>query len=160
MLFERMFALRRSDIVRFSDLDSFRPLEFASGAKSLPLDPKNFSSVHATVHLPACQIVMQRSFPRILDASYQATGMLLGIPLDPHVQLLANGTEIDARTILAVSGNAGGKIVEPKAQSVCADPPGAGNQRSRMVRPTRRSSPVQFARGRNGECPGYAFHNH
>ena len=114
MLFERMFALRRSDIVRFSDLDSFRPLEFASGAKSLPLDPKNFSSVHATVHLPACQIVVQRSFPRILDASYQAKGILLGIPLDRHVRLLANGTEIDSRAILAVSGNAGGKIVEPR----------------------------------------------
>src|SRR5579864_9364296 len=112
MLFERMFALRRSDIVRCSDLDSFRPLEFASGAKSLPLDPKNFSSVHATVHLPDCQIVMQRSFPRILDASYQAKGILLGIPLDQHVRLLANGIEIDSRTILAVSGNAGGKIVE------------------------------------------------
>src|SRR5579884_1815781 len=68
MLFDRMFAGRPADIVRFSDLDTFRPLEFASGAKSLPLDAKNFSCAHATIHLPACQITMQRSFPRIMDA--------------------------------------------------------------------------------------------
>jgi len=114
MLFERIFALRRSEIVRFSDLDSFRPLEFASGAKSLPLDPRNFSSVHATVRLPACQIVMQRSFPRILDASYHANGILLCLPLDEQVRLLANGAELDSRTILAVSGAVGGKLFEPR----------------------------------------------
>jgi AraC-like DNA-binding protein len=114
MLFERIFAARRSDIVRFSDLDTFRPLEFASGAKSLPLNPKSFSCTYATVRLPACQIVVQHSFPRILDLAYQTDGILLVIPLDDNVRVLANGEELDSGAFLAVSGKAGGKFVEPK----------------------------------------------
>lgn len=114
MLFERIFAARRSDIVRFSDPDTFRPLEFASNAKSLPLDPRNFSYACAAVRLPACEIVMQHSFPRILDLAYDIDGILLVIPLDSNDHVVVNGESLHARSFLAVSGKAGCKVVEPK----------------------------------------------
>lgn len=114
MLFDNIFAARRSDIIRFSDPETFRPLEFASGAKSLPLDPRNFASTQASIELPSCQIVMQRSFPRILDVTYRTDGILLVVPLEENVRVVANGMNLSSRSLLGLRGQASVKIVEPK----------------------------------------------
>jgi hypothetical protein len=62
------------NLIGFSDVDAFRPIETMEDARSIPLDIPNFAAARAIVSLPACRIIVMRSFARILDTAYRMPG--------------------------------------------------------------------------------------
>lgn len=97
----------------FSEIDEFRPVELLARCRSIPLDVASFAPIRAVVRLPQCDIVVQRSFARLLDSEYQIPGSLLIVPLDGNVRASANGIALDSRSIVALRGNVDCRIVEP-----------------------------------------------
>ena len=58
MQFQSLQPSPALSIVRFSDIDAFRPIEFAANARSVPLNLANFHTARATVPLPGCQVAV------------------------------------------------------------------------------------------------------
>jgi AraC family ethanolamine operon transcriptional activator len=101
-------------LTTFSDVDAFRPAELMEDAKSIPLDVARFSAARAVVCLPACRIILMRSFARILDAAYRFPGGLVIIPMSDDLQVNAKGVSLDARLFVAMYGRDDCQFVEPK----------------------------------------------
>ena len=91
-------------LTRFSELDAFRPAELTEDARSIPLDPANFSSARAQVALPGCAILVQSSFARILDLVYRAPGGLVVVPLEDEIRASLKGVALDSRSFFALRG--------------------------------------------------------
>lgn len=68
MLFDNLAPSSALQLIGFSDVDAFWPVETMEDARSIPLDIPNFAA--ARVSLPACRIIVMRSFARILDTAY------------------------------------------------------------------------------------------
>ena len=110
-----------SDFLKISaspDFDHFRSIERLGEAKSIPIDCKGFDSAFATVTLKSCSIYLQRTFPRILQASYSTSGAILGFAMNDRGSVVLNGVEGRAPAILLVRGKASCEIVEPQANLV------------------------------------------
>jgi AraC family ethanolamine operon transcriptional activator len=92
-------------IVQFSDIDAFRPVEFAADARSVPLDLKNFHTARAMVQLPSCQIAVLTSFPRIVDVSYRAAQGLVIFQLEDNYEVSVNGMSAQRPAFIGLRGN-------------------------------------------------------
>jgi AraC family ethanolamine operon transcriptional activator len=101
-------------LTTFADVDAFRPAELMEDARSVPLDVAHFAAVRAVVCLPACRIILMRSFARILDTTYRAPGGMVILPMSDDLEATAKGMHLDARFILAMRGNDDGQFIEPK----------------------------------------------
>ncbi len=111
-------SLTPSPVLRltaFTDIDAFRPVEMVEDARSIALNTANFSTTRAVIQLPACRIVVHRSFARILDATYRAPGGLVILSLEDSVRATANGVPLDAHSLIAVRGTDECRFIEPRA---------------------------------------------
>lgn len=114
MLFNSLVPSPALQLTAFADVDAFRPAELMEDARSIPLDVAHFAAARAVVCLPACRIVLMRSFARILDAAYRAPGGMVILSMSDDVQARANGAELDHRSIIAIRGADDCHFVEPK----------------------------------------------
>lgn len=115
MLFNTLAPSSALQLATFTDVDAFRPAELMEDARSIPLDVAQFSAARAVVRLPACRIILIRSFARILDAAYRAPGGMVIISMDDDVQASAKGTSLDANLFVAMRGTDDCHFVEPRA---------------------------------------------
>jgi AraC-like DNA-binding protein len=102
------------EVFHFPTLEEFRSFERLSEPCVLPLTGHS-SSARARIKLSNCSLVVQRTFPRILEMKYETDGMLCFIPLTPFEGFKINGAAIGANTIITVRGQADCHIVEPQA---------------------------------------------
>lgn len=102
-------------IVEFSDIDAFRPAEFAADARSLPLNLTNFHTARAMVQLPFCQITVLTSFPRIVDVSYRAARGLVIFQLEDNYEVSVNGMSAERPAFIGLRGNVDLQFVEPRS---------------------------------------------
>ena len=102
-------------IVQFSDIDAFRPVEFAAEARSVPLNLKNFYTARAMVPLPACQITVLTSFPRIVDVSYRAAHGLVIFQIEDNYDVSVNGMSAERPAFIGMRGNVDLQFVEPRS---------------------------------------------
>lgn len=112
MPFNHLTTSSALQLARFSDIDAFRPTELTHDARSIALDPANFSSAHAHVALPGCRIIVQSSFARILDVVYRAPGGLVVLGLEGEPQARLNGVALGAHCFFAVRGTDHAQLVE------------------------------------------------
>ncbi|MGY3035312.1 AraC-like DNA-binding protein [Bradyrhizobium sp. USDA 4354] len=113
MLFDN-FAPSSALLIGFSDVDAFRPVETMEDARSIPLDIPNFAAARAVVSLPACRIIVVRSFARILDAAYRMPGGMVILSMTDDLQASFKGVDLDARFFAALRGNDECHFVEPR----------------------------------------------
>jgi AraC-like DNA-binding protein len=102
-------------IVRFSDIDAFRPVEFVADARSVPLNLKNFQTARAALQLPSCQITVLDSFPRIVDVSYRAANGLVIFQLEDNYEVSVNGMSAERPAFLGLRGNVDLQFFEPRS---------------------------------------------
>ncbi|MBR0903676.1 helix-turn-helix domain-containing protein [Bradyrhizobium liaoningense] len=114
MLFDALAPSSALQLIGFADVDAFRPIETMEDARSIPLDVANFAAARAVVSLPACRIVVMRSFARILDAAYRMPGGMVILPMTDDLQANFKGVNLDARFFVALRGNDECHYVEPQ----------------------------------------------
>jgi AraC-like DNA-binding protein len=115
-------------VFHFSSLEELRSFERLNETHVLPLSGK-CSSTHAVVKLSTGTLVVQRTFPRILDLNCNAGGTLCAVPLVPLKGVRINGVSIRSNSVLVVRGEANLHIVEPHANLFAIlhlDPAAAG----------------------------------
>lgn len=108
-------ALRVS---RPGDFDQFRSIERLADARSIPLELTGFAAAFATVTLKSCTIFLQRTFPRILQATYRTSGAIVGFGMDDDVSVVVDGVAARPPTVLLARGKAPCEIVEPRANLI------------------------------------------
>ncbi|MCK1733573.1 AraC family transcriptional regulator [Bradyrhizobium sp. 138] len=114
MLFDALAPSSALQLIGFADVDAFRPIETMEDARSIPLDVANFAATRAVVSLPACRIVVMRSFARILDTAYRMPGGMVILSMTDDVQASFKGLDLDARFFIALRGNDECHFVEPQ----------------------------------------------
>lgn len=114
MLFDNLAPSSALQLIGFSDVDAFRPVETMEDARSIPLDIPNFAAARAVVSLPACRIIVMRSFARILDTAYRTPGGMVILSMTDDVQANFKGVDLDARFFVALRGNDECHFVEPR----------------------------------------------
>ncbi|QQO17631.1 AraC family transcriptional regulator [Bradyrhizobium diazoefficiens] len=105
MLFDALAPSSALQLVRFADVDAFRPAESMEDARSIPLDVVNFAAARAVVNLPGCRIIVARSFARILDTVYRAPGGMVILPMTDDLRASSSGMDLDSRFYVALRGN-------------------------------------------------------
>ena len=105
MFFDALAPSSALQLIRFSDVDAFRPAESMEDARSIPLDVANFAAARAIVNLPGCRIIVARSFARILDTAYRAPGGMVILPMTDDLRASSSGIELDSRVFIALRGN-------------------------------------------------------
>ncbi|TYO68036.1 AraC family transcriptional regulator [Bradyrhizobium hipponense] len=98
----------------FADIDAFKPAELMEDARSIPLDVARFAAARAVVCLPACRIILMRSFARILDTAYRAPGGMVILSMADDLRANLNGVDLDSRFFVALRGNDACHFVEPR----------------------------------------------
>ncbi|MDA9441857.1 AraC family transcriptional regulator [Bradyrhizobium sp. CCBAU 51745] len=114
MFFDALAPSSALQVTRFTDVDSFRPAEALEDSRSIPLDVANFAAARAIVNLPACRIIVARSFARILETTYRAPGGMVILPMSDDLRASSSGMEIDSRFFIALRGNHHCHFVEPQ----------------------------------------------
>ncbi len=114
MLFDALAPSSALQLIGFTDVDAFRPIETMEDARSIPLDISNFAAARAVVSLPACRVVMMRSFARILDTAYRMPGGMVILSMTDDVQANFKGLDLDARFFVTLRGDEECHFVEPQ----------------------------------------------
>lgn len=114
MFFDALAPSSALQLTRFTDVDAFRPAESLEDARSIPLDIANFAAARAIVNLPACRIIVARSFARILDTAYRAPGGMVILPMSDDLRASSSGVDLDSRFFIALRGNHDCHFVEPQ----------------------------------------------
>ncbi|MGY8711025.1 helix-turn-helix domain-containing protein [Bradyrhizobium sp. 18BD] len=114
MFFDALAPSSALQLVRFADIDAFRPAEHLEDSRSIPLDVANFAAARVIVNLPGCRIIVARSFARILDTVYRAPGGMVILPMTDDLQASSSGIELDSRFYVALRGTHDCHFVEPK----------------------------------------------
>ena len=112
MFFDALASSSALQLVRFADVDAFRPAESMEDARSIPLDIANFAAARAIVSLPGCRIIVARSFARILDTVYRAPGGMVILPMTDDLRASSSGMDLDSRFYVALRGNHDCNFVE------------------------------------------------
>ncbi|QAU46530.1 AraC family transcriptional regulator [Bradyrhizobium guangzhouense] len=114
MFFDALAPSSALQLTRFTDVDAFRPAEALEDSRSIPLDVANFAAARAIVNLPACRIIVARSFARILETTYRAPGGMVILPLSDDLRATSSGMDIDSRFFIGLRGNHHCHFVEPQ----------------------------------------------
>ena len=117
-MLDQLLSSRVLTINRSADFDHFRNIERLGDAKSIPLSWRNFAAGFAAVTLKSCSIYLQRTFPRILQTRYVASGAIVAFAMDDAVSVIINGVEVRQPSLLLVKGEASCEIVEPQANLI------------------------------------------
>jgi AraC family transcriptional regulator, ethanolamine operon transcriptional activator len=117
-MLDQLLSSRVLTIDRSADFDHFRNIERLGDAKSIPLSWRNFAAGFAAVTLKSCSIYLQRTFPRILQARYVASGAIVAFAMDDAVSVIINGIEVRQPSLLLVKGEVSCEIVEPQANLI------------------------------------------
>ncbi|QOZ52689.1 helix-turn-helix domain-containing protein [Bradyrhizobium sp. CCBAU 53338] len=114
MFFDALAPSSALQLTRFTDVDAFRPAETLEDSRSIPLDVANFAAARAIVNLPACRIIVARSFARILETTYRAPGGMVILPMSDDLRASSSGMDIDSRFFIGLRGNHHCHFVEPQ----------------------------------------------
>jgi len=114
MFFDALAPSSALQLTRFTDVDAFRPAEALEDSRSIPLDVANFAAARAIVNLPACRIIVARSFARILETTYRAPGGMVILPMSDDLRASSSGMDIDSRFFIGLRGNHNCHFVEPQ----------------------------------------------
>ena len=115
MLFQNLQPSSALSITQFSDIDAFRPVEFVSDARSVPLNLANFHTARAAVQLPCCQITVLTSFARIVDVSYRVPHGVVMFQLEDDYEVSVNGMAVNRPAFIGMRGKVDCQFVEPRA---------------------------------------------
>lgn len=111
MLIDRLRASSALEVLKYSDFDQFRHVTRIVKAESIPLQTTNFAAATATVRLPGCQVHLQHTFPRMVDALLEG-GALAMFPMEPLVPVKINGIDIAVPALAFGRGAAGYRATE------------------------------------------------
>ncbi len=111
MQIESLRASSALEVLRYADFDQFRHVTRIVKAESIPLQMAGFAAATATVRLPGCQIHLQWTFPRIVDALLEG-GALAIFPMEQVAPVKINGIDVDFPAMAFGRGAAGYRATE------------------------------------------------
>lgn len=114
MLVEHFRPSAVLDVVTYSDFDQFRHHTRILNARSIPLQSRGFAAATATIHLPGCRIHLQRTFPRIVDASLEG-GAVVIVQMEPPSPVKFNGVDVEYAALAFGRGATGYRCTEWRA---------------------------------------------
>lgn len=107
-------AITAPQVFRFSDIDEFR-----SSARSLNVDfiplVKKISAEQRVLTLPDCELILSKTFPRIVDAQISRNCTAIGFGMDDESLFHFNGAAADKPTIVIGRKDAWYNAVEKAA---------------------------------------------
>lgn len=115
-LIDRLRASPALEVLKYADFDQFQHVTRIVKAESIPLQMDNFSAATATVRLPGCQVHLQRTFPRMVDALLEG-GALAIFPMEPLVPVKINGIDVSFPALAFGRGAAGYRATEWQART-------------------------------------------
>lgn len=107
-------------IFRYSNIDHFRQALSAVEADITPLNATDFAPMQALVRLPDCEVLLMRSFPRVIDATMSEGKTMILFPMEDVSSSTVNGTDVTFPALALVSGRTGYKVVEREARLTAA----------------------------------------
>jgi AraC family ethanolamine operon transcriptional activator len=114
MPFQGLKATSALNLVHFRSVDEFQSAKQLGNAHNIPLSG-HCDSARADLALPSCRLIVQRTFPRILEAHYRTEGKLLFMPLADSIDARVNGMQVDAQSIMTICGTPVCQVFEPSA---------------------------------------------
>jgi AraC family transcriptional regulator, ethanolamine operon transcriptional activator len=117
MLIESLRSSSVLEVLKYADFDQFRHATRIVKAWSIPLQTDGFAAATAVVRLPGCQIHLQRTFPRIVDALLEG-GSLVVFPTEEVVPIKVNGIDIDYPALALGRGAGGYRATEWRANTL------------------------------------------
>lgn len=107
-------------IFRYSDIDHFRQGLSAIEAEITPISATEFAPMQALVSLPDCDVLLMRSFPRVIDATMSEGRTMILFPMEDSPSTTMNGIDVTFPALALVSGRTGYKVVEREARLTAA----------------------------------------
>lgn len=117
MLFKNLQASSALSLERYADVDDFHVSERYAHAESIPLSVRNFSAVRANLALPACNLSLVRTFPRIINGYDYSGRLLIVIPMDGISSTRLNGQAV-GQSLVLIKGKANCTVCEPEGRLV------------------------------------------
>jgi len=70
-------------------------------ARSLPLGSR-CNSARAHLALPSCDLIVQRTFPRIFEMNYKVNGLICLVPRSSEIEATVNGIASRGQSIMTI----------------------------------------------------------
>ena len=114
MLFAGLSPSQALQLTRFANFDHFRPGDVIGNAqaRNLPINLRSFSATRARVGFGGFQIVLHRTFPRIVDANLNSSGIAMLVPLKV-TDFKINGVALENGSIVLSQGRTDVQVFEP-----------------------------------------------
>ena len=117
MIFNNLKASSALIISGYSDFEEFHESERYAGAESIPLSPKTFNVLRASVAFPSCTLSLVRTFPRIINGYDFSGRRLVVVPMNHISSTRLNGDAI-GQSLILIGGIANCTVVEPEGRLV------------------------------------------
>ncbi len=116
MLIENLRPSSVLDVARFRDFDQFRGATRIVKAHSIPLQTRGFDAAAARIRLSGCNLHLQRTFPRMIDALLES-GALIMFPMEQVRPVKMNGVDVEYPALAFARGTAPYRATEWVAQT-------------------------------------------
>lgn len=117
MLFKNLQASSALSLEQYADFDHFHVSERYAHAESIPLSCRNFSVLRASLALPACNLSLVRTFPRIINGYDYSGRLLIVVPMDEISSTRLNGEKL-GQSLVLIKGKANCTVCEPEGRLV------------------------------------------
>jgi len=102
------------ELTYFNSADEFRPISAVRAGFTIPLGAASHGAARAVCKLPTTTVLLQRTFPRMMEAHFVEAGAMVVVPLEAPDGFVANGEFCDDRVVLVLRGSGRAHFVEKR----------------------------------------------
>lgn len=117
MLFRNLHSSAALSLEGYSDVDHFHESERYAQAESIPLRPKDFSVLRASLALPSGTLSLVRTFPRLINGYDLSGRLVIVVPMDRVVSTRLNGVAV-GQSLIFLRGSPNCTVLEPESRLV------------------------------------------
>lgn len=117
MLFRNLRASAALSLEGYADIDHFHESERYAQAESIPLRPKEFSVLRASLTLPSGTLSLVRTFPRLINGYDLSGRLVIVVPMDGVTSTRINGAAV-GQSLIVLRGSPNCTVLEPQGRLI------------------------------------------
>jgi AraC family transcriptional regulator, ethanolamine operon transcriptional activator len=117
MLFRNLHASAALSLEGYTDIDHFHESERYAQAESIPLRPKDFSVLRASLALPSGALSLVRTFPRLIHGYDLSGRLVIVVPMDDVASTRINGKAV-GQSLIVLKGSPNCTVLEPEGRLI------------------------------------------
>lgn len=117
MLFRHLRPSAALNLEGYADVDQFHESERYAGAESIPLQPREFSVLRASLALPSGGLSLVRTFPRLINGYHLPGRLVIVVPMDGVSSTRLNG-KLVGQSVIVLKGSPSCTVLEPEGRLV------------------------------------------